>query len=285
MRRGLKERVAEIGSAKIYNSYDIVGDIAVIKVPSDDMDSANKAADVIMSIYSRRVKAVFMQTSAVQGDFRVRQLKFLTGENRTVTVYKEHGCFFKVDVERCYISPRLLFEHKRVSTLVVPGEVVVNMFSGVGCFSILIAKTPNTQVYSIDINPTAYEFMQENVKLNNVSDSVVSLLGDSKEIVSSQLRGVADRVLMPLPELALKYLPYALMALKPSGGYIHYFDLQHATKDEDPVEKTRQKVIKCLDALNVTYSIDFSRIIRSTGPHWYQTIIDIYVHELPSKFL
>jgi tRNA (guanine37-N1)-methyltransferase len=285
MRRGLKERVAEFDSAKTYNSYDIVGDIAVIKVPSDDVENAKKAADVIMKIYPRRVKAVFMQTSAVQGDFRVRQLKFLTGENRTVTVYKEHGCLFKVDVERCYISPRLLFEHKRISVLAAPGEVVVNMFSGVGCFSILIAKTPNTKVYSIDINPVAYEFMQENVKLNNVSDSVVALLGDSKEIVSSQLRGVADRVLMPLPELALKYLPYALMALKPSGGYIHYFDLQHATKDEDPVEKTRQKVIKRLAALNVTYSIGFSRIVRSTGPHWYQTIIDIYVHELPSKFL
>jgi tRNA (guanine37-N1)-methyltransferase len=285
MRRGLKERVAENGSAKIYDSYDIVGDIVVIKVPFDDVESAKKAAEVIMKIYPRRVKAVFMQTSAVQGDFRVRQLKFLTGENRTVTVYKEHGCFFKVDVARCYISPRLLFEHKRVPALVAPGEVVVNMFSGVGCFSILIAKTPNTKVYSIDINPTAYECMQENVRLNNVSDGVVSLLGDSKEIVSSQLRGVADRVLMPLPELALKYLPYALMALKPSGGFIHYFDLQHATQDEDPVEKTRQKVVKCLDALNVTYSIDFSRVIRSTGPHWYQTILDIYVHESPSKFL
>jgi tRNA (guanine37-N1)-methyltransferase len=285
MRRRLKARITDIASTKIYNSYDIVGDIAVIKVPSDDAENAKKAAEAIMNIYSRRVKAVFMQTSAVQGDFRVRQLQFLAGENRTTTIYKEHGCLFKVDVERCYISPRLLFEHKRIPALVAPGEVVVNMFSGVGCFSILIAKTPNTHVYSIDINPTAYEFMQENVKLNDVTNNVVSLLGDSKEIINSQLRGVADRVLMPLPELALNYLPYALMALKPSGGYIHYFDLQHATKNEAPIEKTRQKVTKCLDDLNVIYTIGFSRVIRSTGPHWYQTILDIHVHELPSKFL
>ncbi len=285
MRRGLKTRVSNMGSAKIYNSYDLVGDIAVIKTPADSVEDAKKAAEAIMRIYSRRVKAVFMQTSAVCGDFRVRQLKFLAGENRTVTVYKEHGCDFKVDVERCYISPRLLFEHKRISSLISSGEVVVNMFSGVGCFSILIAKTPNVKVYSIDINPVAYEFMQENVQLNKVSDSVVSLLGDSKDIVVSQLRGVADRVLLPLPELALEYLPYALLALKQSGGCIHYFDFQHAAKDEDPVEKTCQKIVKCLDVLGVTYRIGFSRVIRSIGPFWYQTVLDIYVSNLPSKFL
>jgi tRNA (guanine37-N1)-methyltransferase len=159
------------------------------------------------------------------------------------------------------------------------------MFSGVGCFSILIAKRHDTKVYSIDINPLAYEFMQENVQLNKVFDSVIPLLGDAKEIVNSQLRGVADRVLMPLPELALEYLPYALLALKSSGGCIHYFDFQHAAKDEDPVEKTCQKVVKCLDNLGVIYRIGFSRVIRSIGPNWYQTVLDIYVSGLPSKFL
>ena len=85
------------------------------------------------------------------------------------------------------------------------------MFAGVGCFSILIAKKAvDAKVYSIDINPVAYECMQENVRINRVFNRVFPLLGDSKEIVLSQLQGVADRVLMPLPELALEYLPYAL---------------------------------------------------------------------------
>jgi tRNA (guanine37-N1)-methyltransferase len=285
MRCGLKARVSDMNSDKVYNSYDLVGDIAIIKTPLDDMECSKKAAEAIMRLYHRRVKAVFMQTSAVQSDFRVRQLTFLAGENRTVTVYKEHGCLFKVDVERCYISPRLLFEHKRISELAVPGEVVVNMFSGVGCFSIFIAKTLNTKVYSIDINPVAYQFMQENVQLNNVSDSVIPMFGDSKEIVNSQLRGVADRVLMPLPELAFEYLPCALLALKRSGGCIHYFDFQHAARGEDPVEKTCRKVVNCLDLLGVTFNIACSRVIRSIGPNWYQTVLDISVSDLPSKFL
>jgi tRNA (guanine37-N1)-methyltransferase len=285
MRQRLKARVNPSDSAKVYNSYDLVGDIAVIKVPNDDYENAKKAAEAIMKLYPRKVKSVFLQTSAVQGDFRVRQLKFLAGENRTVTVHKEHGCLFRVDVEKCYLSPRLLLEHQRIPCLVADGEVVVNMFSGVGCFSILIAKkAPGSKVYSIDINPTAYECMQENGRKNRVNNSIVPVLGDSKDVIQSQLQGIADRVLMPLPELALEYLPYALMALKPSGGWIHYFDFQHAVKDEDPVEKTRKKVSERLDMLGVKYSLGFSRVIRSTGPNWYQTVLDLQVFGLPSKF-
>ncbi|MCL2172817.1 MAG: class I SAM-dependent methyltransferase family protein [Candidatus Bathyarchaeota archaeon] len=284
MRRRLKAQVTTENSVNICNSYDIIGDIAVIKTLNGDVETAKKVADEIMKLYSKKIKAVFMQISAVQGDFRVRQLSFLAGENRTVTLYKEHGCLFRVDIERCYLSPRLLFEHKRIPALVMPDEVVVNMFSGVGCFSVLIAKTSGSKVYSIDVNPTAYEYMKENVRLNGVSNCVIPLLGDSKEIINSQLQGIADRVLMPLPELAFEYLPYALLALKSTGGWIHFFDFQHAAKGENPIEKTRQKVAEHLDALGICYSFGFSRVIRSVGPYWYQTVLDIYVSVRQASF-
>lgn len=285
MRQRLKARVNTSESSKVYNSYDLVGAIAVIKVPNDNEENAKKAAEAIMKLYPHKVKSVFMQTSAVQGDFRVRQLKFLAGENRTLTVHKEHGCLFRVDVEKCYLSPRLLLEHERIPRLVVNGEVVVNMFSGVGCFSILIAKKAlDAKVYSIDINPTAIKCMHENVRLNRVFNRVVPMLGDSKQIIQSKLQGVADRVLMPLPELALEYLQYALMALKPQGGWIHYFDFEHATKNENPIEKTRQKISQRLDSLGASYNLGFARVIRSTGPNWYQTVIDIHVASSSNKF-
>jgi tRNA (guanine37-N1)-methyltransferase len=285
MHKRLKERLAIQESGKIYNSYDIVGDIAIIKVPNDNMENAAKAAHAIMGLYPRKVKTVFLQTGAVQGDFRIRALKFLAGENRTITLHREEGCRFRVDVEKCYLSPRLLHEHQRIPRLVGSGEVVVNMFAGVGCFSILIAKKAiAATVYSIDVNPTAFAYMQENVMINLVFNRVFPLLGDSKEIVNARLQGVADRVLMPLPELALEYLPYALKALKPSGGWIHYFDFEHAAKDEDPIEKTCQKVTARLNSLGASYHIGFSRVIRSTGPNWYQTVLDIHITALPSKF-
>ena len=85
------------------------------------------------------------------------------------------------------------------------------------------------------------------------------MLGDSKEIIQAQLQGKADRVLMPLPEKALEYLPHAVSALKLSGGWIHLYDFQHATGNEKPVDKTKLNVAQKLDSLGVGYSFVFSR--------------------------
>ncbi len=280
MRKRLKQKLSSVSPIKcagIYSSFDIVGDIAIIKMPGNYITCEQAVAKQIMATH-RSVKAVLTQTSAVAGDFRVRKLRLLAGENRTTTKYREANCTFAVDLENCYFSPRLSYERLRVAKLVTNGETVVNMFSGVGCFSIIIAKTvPNVKLYSIDINPTAYECMQQNARLNRVYAKVFPIFGDAKSVIEGQLRGVADRVLMPLPEKVFEYLPVAVSALKKSGGWIHLYDFEHAVGSEEPAEKTEQKVAAKLDALGVGYEFAFSRVVRSIGPNWYQTVIDVHV--------
>jgi tRNA (guanine37-N1)-methyltransferase len=287
LRKRLKEKLSNALSPesldKLYSSFDLLGGIAIIKAPSNPAD-AEIVAEQIMTIH-KGVKTVFSQTSPVQGDHRTRKLTLLAGEDTTVAKYKEAGCVFSVDVEKCYFSPRLSHERLRISTQVSPNETVVNMFSGVGCFSIIMAKTiPEIKVYSIDVNPTAYQHMLENVRINRVYNKVYPQLGDSKDIIKSQLQGIADRILMPLPEKALEYLPAALSALKKMGGWIHFYDFQHAIGKEDPVEKTESKVAEKLESLGVRYMFAYSRIIRSTGPNWYQTVLDIHVAPSLNKF-
>ncbi|MCW3995595.1 MAG: class I SAM-dependent methyltransferase family protein [Candidatus Bathyarchaeota archaeon] len=282
MRIRLKEKVANVLPAealsKVYSSFDIIGNIAILKTAGGDTAGAEAFAKHIMATH-KKLKAVYAQTSPVKGDFRVRSLGLLAGEKITETSYRESDCIFKVDVEKCYFSPRLSHERARIAAQVQPGETVVNMFAGVGCFSIIIAKSVSqTKVYSIDINPTAFCYMQQNVRLNRVFGKVQPLLGDAKNIIETQLQGVADRVLMPLPELALQYLPTAVSALKASGGKIHYYDFEHAVGGEDPLEKTRQKVAQILDGLSVDYGFVSSRVVRSTGPNWFQTVLDIEVN-------
>ena len=159
------------------------------------------------------------------------------------------------------------------------------MFAGVGCFSIMIAKHAETaRVFSIDVNPTAIQYMRQNIRLNRVYGRVVPLLGDSKQIVEHGLRGVADRVLMPLPEKALEYLPSAVSALKPTGGWIHYYDFEHASKNENPVEKTIARVVARVAETGVTCEFPFSRVVRTVGPNWYQIVLDLHIARVPGKF-
>ena len=265
------------GMDKFCNSFDIIGDIAIIKLPGNSAVNAKTAAKTIMSRH-RNLKTVLLQTSPVSGEFRLRCLFHVAGENKTSTVHKELGCLFFVDTAKSYFSPRLSYERMRIARLVKPNETIVNMFAGVGCFSIMIAKRANpAKVFSIDINSEAIQCMYENIRLNRVYGKVIPLLGDSKELINSRLQRVADRVLMPLPEKALEYLSCALGALRVSGGWIHYYAFEHATKIESPAEKAKSKLVKKLYALGVDFEVPLVRVVRSTGPNWYQVAVDVKI--------
>jgi len=263
----------------VYKSYDIVGDIAVIRVPEPLKQRDKIIAEAVMQT-NKRLKAVWRQTSSVSGNFRLRGLEFVLGERKTETLHREYGCIFKVDLEKCYFSPRLSYERMRIAQQVQPGEVVLNMFAGVGCYSIVMAKHSKPEkIFSIDINPIAIQYMQENIKLNKVEEKVIPVQEDARKVIKEKLQNVADRVLMPLPEKAYEYLDYALLALKPTGGWIHYYDFEHAKKPEDPIEKIEAKVSEKLQILGVNFIVEFGRIVRTTGPNWYQAVLDIRVNE------
>lgn len=261
----------------IYKTYDIVGDIAVIRVPEPHRHHSKLIAEAIMSTH-REVKAVWRQSSSVSGDFRLRSLEFLLGEKTTETLYKEHGCIYKIDLRKAYFSPRLSYERLRIAELIKPGEVVLNMFAGVGCYSISIAKhSEPLKVFSIDINPCAFQYLHENIRLNRVADVVIPIQGDAKKVIEKELQNVADRVLMPLPERAYEYLEYAHLALKPTGGWIYYYGFEYAKKNEDPLEKAETKAFEKMRRLCSNFRVEFGRIVRPIGPRWYQVVLDIHV--------
>jgi len=281
VRKRLKKRLIEMTSTRgaigIYNSFDIIGDIAIVKLTISSNMQAKTAAKVIMNC-NKGVRTVLAQGSKISGEYRLRRLTCIGGENKTHTIHREHGCFFTVDLEKCCFSPRLSGERLRIAQLVESHETIVNMFAGVGCFSIIIAKKmPTAKVYSIDINPDAVEFMQENIRINRVFKNVVPMLGDSKAIVDSSLQNIADRVLMPLPEKALEYLPCAISALKVSGGWIHCHCFEHAAKTCESAEKVHAKIEQKLKSLNIDFEVPFSRMVRPVGPNWHQVEVDIHV--------
>jgi tRNA (guanine37-N1)-methyltransferase len=76
--------------SQVYSAFDQIGDIVIIKIPDDLMSKKNLIADAILA-HVKSAKVVFAQVSPVKGDYRVRNLKFVAGENRTITEYKEHG--------------------------------------------------------------------------------------------------------------------------------------------------------------------------------------------------
>ena len=281
MRKNLKAILTrKLGPDKLEHlnrSFDTIGDIAIIKIPQTLEQYGSIVAEAIMQT-NKHIKTVLRQASSVTSDYRLRKLEWIGGERKTETIHKENGCIFKVDLKRCYFSPRLIHERMRIARQIQPNEVIVNMFAGVGCYSIVIAKHSKAEkIFSIDINPAAFKYMRENIKLNEVSQRTVPLHGDASAVIQERLQNVADRVLLPLPNKAYEYLHHAKLALKSNGGRIHYYDFEHAERGENPIAKVKARVAKKLRNLGAAFEAPFGRVVRTTGPRWYQVVVDITI--------
>ena len=223
LKKLLKGVLADEDLEKVYSSFDMIGDIAIIKIPDSLLAKKNIIGEVILEGI-KNLKTVCLQSSSVSGEYRLRGLEVIAGYEKYVTYYREYGCKFLVNVATSYFSPRLSTERLRISNLVSPGEIVVNMFAGVGTFSVIMAKNHQIKVYNIDSNLDAYILSIMNSKINKLKDRVFSIHGDSQEVLrSNSFKERIDRVLLPLPERAHEFVDISINCLKTSGGHLHFF--------------------------------------------------------------
>lgn len=264
----LHEFLPEAEIQHICRSFDVIGSIAVIEIPEEFERQEQKIAESLMLAH-KNIKAVFKKGSGIKGEERVRELKFLAGENKTETLYKEHGCRFKLDVAKVYFSPRLSYERQRILEQVEDGEVIVDLFAGVGPFSILLAKYRYVKVYAIDANPAAVEHLKENIKLNKVEGRVIPLLGDAREVAP---RSIANRVIMNLPKSSDRYLDLAFDVIK--RGTIHFYAI---SPEMDLYESKINFIKKVAGEKNRKVEILNKRIVRPYSPYHYHVVIDVGV--------
>jgi tRNA (guanine37-N1)-methyltransferase len=258
--------------ASLPRAVDIVGDIAMIEIPPELKAHESLIGEAVLKTH-RNIRTVLAKVGAVSGTYRLREFDIIAGEPRTETVHKEYGCRYHVDVAKVYFSPRLSNEHRRVASLVQEGETVVDLFAGVGPFSVLIAKNHgNAKVYAVDVNPEAIELLKRNIRLNRVQDRVFPILGNARQVIRDKLTGVADRVIMNLPEKAIKFVDAACGATKPAGGTVHFYGFirlpdtleNMKLRFSEAVEKAGRKVDGFL----------FTKAIRETAPYEWQTVLD-----------
>lgn len=261
--------------ASLPRSIDFVGDVAILEIP-DELEGCKKLVGEAVLKAFKRVRSVLAKSSAVKGDYRVREYELIAGSASTETMHKEHGCKYFLDPRKVYFSPRLSYEHYRVASQVAEGETVVDMFAGVGPFSILIAKIrEKVTVYSIDINPDAVKYLERNIYANNVHGKVIPFLGDAREIIESRLRGVADRVIMNLPEKAIEYVDAACTALKSSGGVIHYYEIAGGS---DVLERVKRRLIEAIEGSGKSVEALLSeRIVKEVAPYRWHIAVDVKV--------
>ena len=266
-------RTNESEYKKYLSGMDIIGDIAIIKIKSEFTSKKSIISDLILSNI-KNVRSIYLQTTGVTGEYRVKTLSYLSGVKDPVTIYKESGCTFLIDVSKVYFSPRLSNERLRIAKLVQPNENLLNMFAGIGPFSIIISKNqPSCKITDIEINPIASEYAIENYRLNKTRN-IKSLCGDSHDIINKELSSDFSRILMPLPEKSIEFLDDAVSMID-KKGWIHLY--WHLNSNDGDVLTNCNAILN--EKLNDNCRIASSRIVKHIGPGWYQIVFDIRVNQ------
>ena len=222
-------------------SFDILGSkgeaVAIIEIPEELVEYETLIGEAVRHVH-RNVKSVLAKKSERTGEYRLREMRLLVGDENTEIIHKESGCRFKLDPRVTYFSVRESTERERIINQISGPEDVLVLFSGIGPFPICIAKKKSdVTVTAIELNPEAHRYCVENIRLNKLKGRVSAIQGDVREICPT-LGKQFDRVLTPLPKGAYLFLDVIVPTVKP-GGILHHY---HWAADDDPYSEAHRFV-------------------------------------------
>ncbi len=261
----LKRKLPESEFKKIERliprTYKVLGDVILVKIPDELKDYAGEIGKALLEL-NPHCKSVWWDRGK-KGMLRKPEVQLIAGEGGE-TVHREGGCIYKFDVSKVMFSPGNQAERIRMGKI-VGRETVVDMFAGIGYFTIPMAK--KAKVYAIEINPNSYHYLLENIRLNSVK--AVPILGDSMHVTPE---GIADRVVMGHVECS-EFLPVAIRALK-GRGWIHY----HEAVPEQVIERPIRRVISAVRAEGKNVRIECVRKVKNYSPGVVHVVVDAFVY-------
>ncbi len=266
----LKDELTQ-GQLKLLPSgYQKIGDIVIVNINPSISELEETIGKMILKNIPN-TRTVCSRRGDISGEERLPQLKVMAGDENTETIHRENGCLYKLDVSKIMFSKGNLKERHRLQSLIKENEIAVDLFAGVGYFSIPIAKFSKvSKVYAVDINPTAIFYLRENIQLNKVEGKIETILGDCREVVK-KFGKIADRVIMGYLPNTREFLSSAFDVLK-KRGTIHYHDVfKEEELWDNPIEILKKSAEENGYALEKVLD---KRIVKSYAPKVFHVVID-----------
>jgi tRNA wybutosine-synthesizing protein 2 len=254
--------------AKAPRKFHIVGHVALVHLNSLLQEYSSLIGEATLT-FDARIKSVAVRIGPTSGEMRRPFYEVVAGDCNTVTTHIENGVHFRLDPIRITFSGGNKRERIDIANRVEAGEKVVDMFSCVGQFALQIAKSTDALVTAIEINPEAYQFLLENIQINNLDDRVTAILGDCRDIHPVNY---ANRVIMGYLHNTELYLPHALDTLIQDGGVIH----MHMAIQKNILKKSIIEIGEICKRKGFDSQIQF-RKIKNYSPGVDHVVFDIGV--------
>jgi tRNA wybutosine-synthesizing protein 2 len=270
----LKDSLTENKLELLPSGFQTLGKVVIIKLKPELMPHKEKIAKAYLDLLPY-IRSIYINKGIIKGQYRTpKGIEYLAGEKDPIVKHKEHGVIYEFDITKIMFSQGNLRERKYLSTLVKDGEIVVDMFAGIGYFSLPIGKLSSPQkVYSIELNPLAYNYLVKNIKLNKLEDIVIPINGDcKKEVIKLSKAGIkADRVVMGVFPAPVEYIAEGLTLLK-SEGTIYHFE---GVVDQDKYLELFEQFNYIAKKKGINCKLKEKRFVKSYGPNLYHTVLDI----------
>jgi tRNA wybutosine-synthesizing protein 2 len=263
-------KLNEKESNALPHGYQIIGKVLLIKLKPALLKHKKVIGETILDLFPY-VHAVCL-IKEIKNVERKPKVEIIAGCKNTQTLHKEQGCQFLIDVSKLMWSQGNKEERVRMIKLVKHNETIVDMFAGIGYFSIFIAKYSNPKkIYAIDINPEAIEYLRKNAWLNDVENKIEILQGDCKRF-ARPLENTANRIIMGYLFETEKFLPSALRIAK-NNCVIHF----HRTVKIEEIEKIKKKIVDIGKKNDCQIKISKVIKVKSYAPKIWHVAFDLKI--------
>jgi tRNA wybutosine-synthesizing protein 2 len=256
--------------------FQTLGNIIILKLNPKLLEKNNVIGQAYLDLLPK-IRSVYVNKGRIIGSFRKPEnIEFLAGEDNPIVEHKEHGVIYRFDITKIMFSKGNLNERRFLATLVKKGEIVVDMFAGMGYFSLPIAKHSEVgQIYSIEINPTSYKTLLENIKINHLEEKITVINGDCrKEVLELSRSGIrADRVIMGVFPAPKDYVKEALSLTKENGTIYHY----EGVAEKNAYISLFKEFEEICQEEQFNCRLESHRFVKSYGPNLFHTVLDIFV--------
>lgn len=275
-RRSPQEKIHDILSSYeelsgiVPEKWEYVGDIVIVRM--DPRCEPYKG--LIGRTYAEVLgaKTVCADVRGVSGEFRQPSMETIFG-TETESVRLENGIRYGFDVTKVMFASGNTDERMRMRKLDCSGETVVDMFAGIGYFTLPLAKYSGARrVFACEKNPESYRFLCRNIVDNELEDKVIPILSDNRNLIG---KAFADRILMGYVQTTSEFVPKALSMIRP-GGIIHYHDTFYVSEYEDRIRSIFD------DACGPDgYDIERIHEVKSYAPSVSHYVADIRIRPSP----
>jgi tRNA wybutosine-synthesizing protein 2 len=245
--------------------WEYVGDVVILKMDDVCLPYKKRIGETYAAILG--ANTVCADLNGITGELRRPSTEVIYG-NKTESVRLENGILYEFDVGKIMFASGNVEERHRMGELDCEGETIVDMFAGIGYFTLPMAKfTGARKVFACEKNPDSYSYLVKNAERNGVSEQVIPMLGDNRNIPGKRF---ADRVILGYVQTTSVFLPKALEIIK-HGGMIHYHDTFYVNESKERIEEI------FTDAAGDGFEIERMKEVKSFAPSVSHYVADVRI--------